>query len=133
MWHLLSFSGKWDAAFLAKEPVPQDRGESAEEKKKKTHAVHEARAKLRLAKKIAHMLEWRIWTWSSLYPEQQKLVDQLQDRTLQREVNRLTRVSGNGRIKLDDGTSVDIGGSTGGITRAVLYNWTPPNLDREVE
>ena len=47
--------------------------------------------------------------------------------------NRLTRLSGHGRIKLPDGRSVDIGGSTGGFTRAVLYNWTPPNLDGEVE
>ena len=133
MFHLLSFSGKWDPTFFADEPEPQEKGESAEEKKKKTHAASEARATLRLAKKYEHMLARRQISFCSLYPEQQRLVEQLQDGTLQREANRLTRLSGHGRIKLPDGTSVDIGGSTGGFTRAVLYNWTPPNLDGEVE
>ena len=27
----------------------------------------------------------------------------------------------------------NIGGSTGGFTRAVLYNWTPPNLDDDLQ
>ena len=35
MFHLLSFSGKWDPTFFANEPVPQEKGESAEEKKRR--------------------------------------------------------------------------------------------------
>ena len=133
MFHLLSFSGRWDPAFFEKEPVPQAKGESAEEKKKKTHAASEARARLRLAKKYEGMLgrPWR--SFSSLYPEQQRLVKQLRDGTLEREANRLTLLSGHGRIKRKDGTSLDIGGSTGGFTRCILYDWTPPNLDDEVQ
>ena len=126
MFHLLSFSGRWDPAFFNKLPVPQEKGESAEEKKKKTHAASEARARFRLAKKYE---SWsRPWRSSWLYPDQQWLVEQLQNGTLEREANRLTRVSGNGRIQLLDGTSVDIGGSTGGFTRCTLYDWTPPVL-----
>ena len=118
---------------FAKEPVPQEKGESAEEKKKKTHAASEARATLRLAKKYAHILARRQISFCSLNPEQQRLVEQLRDGTLEREANRLTLLSGHGRIKRKDGTSVDIGGSTGGFTRAVLYNWTPPNIDDEFQ
>ena len=133
MFHLISFSGRWDPAFFEKEPLPQETGESAEENKKKTHAASEARARLRLAKKYAYYLERGIWTWTSLYPDQQKLVQDFQDGILQSEANRLTILSGHGRIKRSDGTSVDIGGSTGGFTRAILYNYTPPDLDRELE
>ena len=28
---------------------------------------------------------------------------------------------------------VILGGYTGGLTRAVLYNWTPPNIDDEFQ
>ena len=49
------------------------------------------------------------------------------------EAKRLTKISGHGRFKRVDGTVVDIGGSTGGFTRAVLYNWTPPSLDDEFQ
>ena len=131
MFHLLSFSGRWDPAFFEKEPVPQAKGESAEEKKKKTHAAHEARARLRLAKQYAAMLAtpWR--SLSQLKPAQQRLVQQLRNGTLQREANRLTIASGHGRIKRTDGTSLDIGGSTGGFTRCILYDFSPPNLDDE--
>ena len=57
----------------------------------------------------------------------------LHDGTLEAEAQRLTRISGHGKIKLKDGTSIIIGGSTGGFTRAVLYNWTPPDLATEFQ
>ena len=44
------------------------------------------------------------------------------------EANRLTRISGNGRLRRSDGSFVDIGGSTGGYTRTVLYDWEPPDV-----
>ena len=134
MFTLLSFSGRWDPAFFAKEPVPQQKGETAEEKKKKTHAAADARARLRLAKKYEQMLARPQKSFSSRRdPEQQRLVAKLRDGTLQAEANRLTFLSGHGRIKRKDGTSLDIGGSTGGFTRCILYDWTPPNLDDEVQ
>ena len=45
------------------------------------------------------------------------------------QVNRLTLLSGNGRLRRSDGSHVDIGGSTGGWTRKALYGWTPPDLE----
>ena len=42
---------------------------------------------------------------------------------LRQEANDLTLRSGNGRLKHWDGHFVDIGGSTGGYTRTVLYDW----------
>ena len=68
-----------------------------------------------------------------LYSDQLELVKKLQNGTLEQEAARLTKISGHGRFKRADGSFVDIGGSTGGFTRAVLYNWTPPNLDEDFQ
>ena len=48
--------------------------------------------------------------------------------TLVAEANRLILMSGNGRLRRSDGTFVDMGGSTGGYTRTVLYDWEPPDV-----
>ena len=126
MFHLLSFSGRWDPSFFATEPVPQP--EQDEAQKRATCAAVEARAQVRLARKYDHLKAKK-----RLYPEQLKLVSKLHDGTLEKEAARLTKISGHGRFKRRDGTFVSIGGSTGGFTRAVLYNWTPPNLDDEFQ
>ena len=128
MFHLLSFSGRWDASFFDKSPVPQQVGELAEQQKKKTHAAVEARARLRLARKYNRLKQSR-----RLHPDQESLVATLHDGTLETEAKRLTILSGHGKITLKDGTSLIIGGSTGGFTRAVLYNWTPPDVSTEFQ
>ena len=128
MFHLLSFAGRWDPSFFATQPVPQQLGEQAEPQKQATRAAVEARAQVRLARKYAHLK-----TKKRLTPDQLNLVLKLNDGTLEEEAARLTKISGHGRFKRRDGTFIDIGGSTGGFTRAVLYNWTPPNLDDEFQ
>ena len=128
MFHLLSFSGRWDASFFETSPVPQQVGEKAEQQKKATRAAVEARAKLRLARKYD-----RLGKNKRLYADQAILVAKLHDGTLEAEAQRSTLLSGHGKVKQNDGTFVNIGGSTGGFTRAVLYNWTPPNLDSEFQ
>ena len=124
MFHLLSFSGRWDPSFFATEPVPT--GEPTEEQRRATCAAVEARAKVRLARKYGHLKRRQ-----SLYPDQLELVRRLDDGTLEAEAARLTQISGHGRFKRADGSFVDIGGSTGGFTRAVLYDWKPPILDED--
>ena len=121
MFHLLSFSGRWDPDFFANLPAP----EQPESQKESTRAAKNARSQLRLAEKYDALNKRKKW----LSDEQHALLAKLHDGTLLQEANRLTKISGHGRLKRTDGTSVDIGGSTGGLTRAVLYNWTPPNLD----
>ena len=127
MFHLLSFAGRWDPSFFAKHPVPQQLGEQAEQKKQATRAAVEARAQLRLARKYDGLKKCN----KPLLPDQLALVAKLHDGSLEAEANHLTRISGHGRLRRRDGTYVDIGGSTGGFTRAVLYNWTLPSLDDE--
>ena len=66
-----------------------------------------------------------------LSPDQLNLVLQLKNGSLEEEAKRHTLLSGHGTFKSKDGTFIEIGGSTGGFTRAVLYDWTPPILDDE--
>ena len=128
MFHLLSFSGRWDPSFFATKPVPQQTGEQTEAQKQATCAAVEARAKVRLAKKFDHLKSKK-----RLNADQLELVSKLHDGTLEDEAARLTKISGHGRFKRADGSFVSIGGSTGGFTRAVLYNWTPPDLDDDFQ
>ena len=118
----------WDPSFFATAPVPQQPGEQGEAQKRATCAAVEARAQVRLARKYDHLKAKK-----RLYPDQLKLVSKLHDGTLEKEAARLTMISGHGTFKRRDGTSVSIGGSTGGFTRAVLCDWTPPNLDGEFQ
>ena len=85
----------------------------------------EARAKVRLARKYDGLKKRN----ESQDSHQLALVAKLRDGSLEAEANRLTLISGHGRLKRRDGTFEDIGGSTGGFTRAVLHDWTPPNQD----
>ena len=92
----------------------------------------EARAERRLATKYARVRD-RDSTGgatqaSALTRKQLDLLKQYDSGELLREVNRLTLLSGHGRLRHSDGSHVDIGGSTGGWTRTALYGWTPPDL-----
>ena len=65
---------------------------------------------------------------TALSTHQQDLLELYDDGTLLAEANHLTRISGNGRLRRSDGSFIDIGGSTGGYTRTVLYDWQPPDV-----
>ena len=65
--------------------------------------------------------------------KKRELIDKLKDGTLVREANRLAKESGHGRILRSDGSFVQIGGSTGGIVRTILNDWTPPDVPDEEE
>ena len=125
MFHLLSFSGQWDPSFFATDPVPQLVGEQAAQQKKKTLIGVQARADVRLARKYDRLKQqgWSLTRYQNWY------VNKLNDGTLEKKARQLTLKSGHGRLQQTDGTFIDIGGSTGGFTRAVLYNWVPPTVE----
>ena len=43
-------------------------------------------------------------------------------------VNEATLASGHGRLRIADGQTVDIGGSTGGTSRVVIDGYTAPKI-----
>ena len=92
----------------------------------------EARAKRRQASKYARLretiLSGKCVPGTALSRKQKYLLALYDAGTLLDEANRLTRISGNGRLRPSDGSFVDIGGSTGGYTRTVLYDWQVPGV-----
>ena len=64
----------------------------------------------------------------SLPQKQEELLALYDDGTLLAEANSPARISGNDHLRRSDGGFIDIGGSTGGYTRTVLYDWGPPDL-----
>ena len=131
MWHVLSFTGKFDPTFFASLP-PLQAGEATETHRLNTTLAVEARAKRRLAIRYARLrqqiLRGECDPGTALSRTQRDLLALYDDGTLLAEANRLTRISGNGRLRRSDASFVDIGGSTGGYTRSVLYDWQAPDV-----
>ena len=136
MWQVLSFTGNFDAAFVEALPQEVTVEDHPESRRRNKRDAIEARAKVRLAlhydrlrKKIN---EGKCADGKQLSQKQKELLKLYDNGTLEQEANKFTRISGNGRLRRSDGTCVDIGGSTGGYTRTVLYDWAPPDLSEFV-
>ena len=133
MWHGLSFAGKFDPDFFVgfSAPLPQAGEQTATQRLNNKLAV-EARAKRRQAIKYARLRDkitrGECARGIALSFRQQDALALYDAGTLLAEANRLTRISGNGRLRRSNGTFIDIGGSTGGYTRTVLYEWEPPDV-----
>ena len=145
MWTLLSFTGFFDPAFLeasitiGAQPLRMP-GERTEEQKQKVHDAQVARARVRRGKMLER-LQQRLSKGEdakgkgkrravlTLNAKQQRVLEDYRSGELQRQANNLTLKSGHGRLKRQDDSFVDIGGSTGGFVRTVLSDWEPPNLD----
>ena len=131
MWTLLSFTGRFDPKYFKTHPKPPPApDERTPEQKEATRQAVEARGRLRLAEKYARLRrakqDDRIQT-----PKAQQLLHLLDNGHLRKEATRLTRISGHGRLRLADGSRLDLGGSTGGYVRQVLDKWAPPQLPHE--
>ena len=137
MWTLLSFTGRFDVAFLenaiargAKGP-PTLPGERTEQQKQQVRDAQMGRARLRrgaMLERLQERLSQGDEAKGSLNPEQLRVLQEYQSGELRRQANKLTMISGHGRLKKEDDSFVDIGGSTGGFVRTVLDDWEPPDL-----
>ena len=145
MWTLLSFTGCFDVAFLedaiakgAKNP-PRMPGERTEMEKAFVRDAQIARATLRrgkmlerLQKKLSQGEEakgkGKRKAVLAFNPKQQQVLNEYKSGDLLRKANNLTMKSGHGRLKKEDHSFVDIGGSTGGFVRTVLDDWESPDL-----
>jgi hypothetical protein len=140
MWQILSFTGQWDPQFIENLP-PVNADEPTEEQKQNTKAAAEARAKYRLALSLVRLRQRLADEQTGegignkgeankkrhLGKEQKGIVELLENGTLLREANRLTKISGNGRLRRDDKTFIQTGGSTRRYVRTIIYDWTPPD------
>ena len=133
MWHVLSFTGRFDPVFFAKIGEPKRQaGEQTEKQRLNNKLAAEARGEYRQAMRYARqreiLREGGDPQPAALTRRQEALLVLYDNGTLLAEANRLTRISGNGRLRRSDGTFVDTGGSTGGFTRTVLYDYQPRDV-----
>ena len=156
MWQILSFTGRWHPTFVQELPEATPDEQKTEEQKMKTKAAAEARAKYRLGLSLRRLLfkleaeaeEEEAQKESGGVPQpagkegqgqgkgkrkrgftqkQMGIVQELENGTLLKEANRLTLISGHGRLRRKDTTFLDTGGSTGGYFRTVMHDWAPPD------
>ena len=139
MWTLLSFTGRFDVAFLedviargaAKGP-PKMPGERTEQQKEEKRDAQVARGKLRRGAMLERLQERLKGKGKRearpLTPKQLRVLQEYRSGELRRQANKLTKIFGHGRLKKEDDSFVDIGGSTGGFVRTVLDDWEPPDL-----
>ena len=144
MWTLLSFAGRFDVAFLedvvargAKGP-PSMPGERIEQRKQQVRDAQMGRARLRRGAMLERLQE-RLSQGNEdkgkgkrkarpLNPNQQRVLQEYHSGELRKQADKLTMISGHGRLKKEDHSFVDIGGSAGGFVRIVLDDWEPPGL-----
>ena len=130
MWTLLSFTGRFDVAFLEESLARGEQwallpGERTAEQKQKVRDAQIARTRFRRGAMLERLQESAT---IRLNPKQQAVLQEYQSGELRTQANRLTLISGHGRLKHEDLSFVDIGGSTGGFVRTVLDDWEPPDL-----
>ena len=139
MWTLLSFTGRFDVAFLedamkkGQKAAPKMPGERTEQQKKQTRDAQMARARLRRGAMLERLQE-RLSQGNEakgkgkrnavlrLNPQQQRVLEDYRSGELRVKANKLTMTSGHGRLKKEDHSFVDIGGSTGGFVRLSLIH-----------
>jgi hypothetical protein len=148
LWSIISFSGRYDANFLAQvqaTTVPQSDISAAQSNptagasqpevqdnvpQQRTRNAQECRNTLRWAEHLARKRAAGRGRFS--YGDQQLLRD-FDTGDLLRQANAATRASGHGRLKNADGTFQDIGASTGGLARTVLDDWKPVDQEDQEE
>ena len=131
MWQVLSFHGRFDPEYLAtlEKPGVSQPGERPEEEVARIREAVEARARYRHGVNLDRVRQ-RIDQQRGgqrLTPRQLETLTKFDDGTLLADPNRLTKIAGHGRLKRQDGSFLDIGGSTGGYYRTVLGDWSPPD------
>ena len=144
MWLLLSFTGRFDVAWLIDSIAkgghapPRMPGERTEEDKQKIRDGQVARSRLRRGAMLERLQE-RLSQGNEakgkgkrkarpLNPKQLRVLQEYQRGELRKQANKLTMISGHGRLKKEDHSFVDIGGSAGGFVRTVLDDWESPDL-----
>ena len=137
MWTLLSFTGRFEVAYLeeaiARGAKGQSKmaGERTEAQKQQVRDAQLGRARLRrgaMLERLQEKLSQGDKSRRPLNPKQLRVLQEYQSGELRREANKLTMISGNGRLKKEDHSFVDIGGCTGGFVRTVLDDWESPDL-----
>ncbi len=139
IWEVLSFTGRFDVATLEKAlhkdkdeattPAPPTDEAAVQHRIRLHHAKAEAIARYKEGERLARFraaVHDRNKPLSLTY-EQTKLLRKYDDDELRIERNRAVMALGHGQLRNKHGDTMDIGGSTGGVTRRILDNYCPPD------
>ena len=145
VWEILSFTGRFDPGLLEK-AVKKDKDGQQDEEEEKQQVDQEERVRLmhrkieaRARYKEACRLKQRVDECSNsgrdasqlaqgFSSHQQRLLERLESGELLWRMNSAVGKWGHGRLETPDGHCLEIGGSTGGLTREFLDGWQPPSF-----
>ena len=128
MWEMVSFTGRFDPAFLSQRPASQPDGGNPPQPSPESRAdlkmkAVKHRGNLRWAEHLDRKRKHCRLTFSDL---DTTLLRDLDSGKLRKLCNDATKEFGHGRIRMSDGSHVDIGSNVGGATRTLLDDFQPP-------
>ena len=135
MAELIIYTGRFDPEFLNKAHEAQDRNgasqpvASADRQKALKKKAAQAKLDYRMTCMLRLRLDRRQVNYDDLERWEQENLLRLEDGSLLRHTNEAVAAYGHGTLRRDDGETIEIGGSTGGITRFLLDGYAEPDVD----
>ena len=135
MAELIIYTGRFDPEFLNKAHEAQDRNGASQPvaSADRQKALKKKAAQAKLDYRMTCMLRLRLHRGQVYYRDlerwEQENLRRLEDGSLLRHTNDAVAAYGHGTLRRDDGETIEIGGSTGGITRFLLDGYAEPDVD----
>ena len=135
MAELIIYTGRFDPEFLNKAHEAQDRNGASQPVANSDGRQHLKRkaAQAKLNYRMTFLLRQKLNDGQvkkrDLKPWQKRNLEKLQDGSLLRDTNQAVAAYGHGTLRRDDGASLEIGGSTQGVTRFLLDGCAEPDVE----
>ena len=135
MAELIIYTGRFDPDFLSQAHDAQDRSgasqpvASADRQKDLKKKAAQAKLDYRMTCLLRRRLDRGQVYYRDLERWEQENLRRLEDGSLLRHTNDAVAAYGHGTLRRDDGETIQIGGSTGGITRFLLDGYAEPDVD----
>ena len=135
MAELIIYTGRFDPEFLNNAHEAQDRNGASQPvaSADRQKALKKKAAQAKLDYRMTCILRRRVDRGQvdihDLEDWEQENLRRLQDGSLLRHTNEAVAAYGHGTLRRDDGETIEIGGSTGGITRFLLDGYAEPDVD----
>ena len=135
MAELIIYTGRFDPEFLNKAHEAQERNgasqpvASADRQKALKKKAAQAKLDYRMTCILRLKLARRQVNYDDLERWEKENLLRLEDGSLLRHTNEAVAAYGHGTLRRDDGETIEIGGSTGGITRFLLDGYAEPDVE----
>ena len=135
MAELIIYTGRFDPDFLNQAHAAQDRSGASQPAEKSDGREHLKRkaAQAKLNYRMTCILRRRLnrgqLDGRELKPWEKKNLKELENGSLLRRTNSAVAAYGHGTLRRDDGQTMQIGGSTRGVTRLLLDGCAEPDVE----